>query len=104
MDLDQSQPLPLSFFFLFDAFILIPGGCAFFCFGTVCLMAAFAPMGAVLLLTAAKEFTFAALQLWLLVFFGKVLSAAVEAFVIATLGGINVHGIRVLCLGPFHCS
>ena len=45
-------------------------------------MAAFAPMGAVLLVTATKEFAFTALRLWLLAFFGEVLSAAVEAFTI----------------------
>ena len=58
--------LALVFLFIFGAFSLIPGGCTFFCLGTVGLMAAFAPMGAVLLVTATKEFAFAALQLWLL--------------------------------------
>ena len=52
-------------------------------------------------MTTAEELAFAALQLWLLTFLGKVFSAAVEALVIAALGGIDVHGIRVPCLGPF---
>ena len=69
--------LALVFLFVFSAFSLIPGGCAFFFLGTVSLMAAFAPMGAVFLVTAAEEFTFAALQLQLLVLFGKVFSTAV---------------------------
>ena len=55
-------------------------------------------------MTAAKELAFAALQLGLLAFFGEVFSAAVEAFIVATLGSINVHGVRVPCLGPFRCS
>ena len=67
-------------------------------------MATFAPLRAVLLMTAAKELAFAALQLGLLAFFGEVFSAAVEAFIVATLGSINVHGVRVPCLGPFRCS
>ena len=91
-------------FFLFGAFSLIPGGCAFFCLGAVSLTAAFAPTGTVLLTTATEEFTFAALQFWLLAFFSKVFSTAVEAFIVAALGGIDVHGVRVLCLGPFHHS
>ena len=95
--------LALVFFFLFGAFILIPGGCAFFCLGTVGLAAAFAPSGPVLLMTAAKELALTALQLWLLTFFGKVFSAVVKAFVIAALGGINIHGVRVPCLGLFCC-
>ena len=94
--------LALIFLFVFSAFSLIPGGCAFFCFGTVCLTATFAPTRAVLLMTAAEELAFTALQLWLLTFFGKVFSTAVEAFTIAALGSINVHGVRVPCLGPFH--
>ena len=53
-------------------------------------------------MTAAEELAFAALQLWLLTFLGEVFSAAVEAFTIATPGGVNVHGIRVPCLGLFH--
>ena len=52
-------------------------------------MAAFAPMGAVLLVTATKEFAFAALQLWLLAFFGEVLSTAVEAFTIIGIASSN---------------
>ena len=93
--------LALVFFFLFGAFILIPGGCAFFCLGTASLTAALAPMGAVLLVTTAKEFTFAALQLQLLAFFGEVFSATVEAFTLAAPGSVNIHGVRVPCLGPF---
>ena len=95
--------LALIFFFLFGAFILVPGGCAFFCLGTASLMAAFAPSGAVLLMAAAKELAFTALQLGLLAFFGKVFSTTVEAFAIAALGSINVHGVRVPCLGLFCC-
>ena len=54
--------LALVFFFLFDAFILIPGGCTFFfLLGTVSLSAAFATVGAVLLVPTIKELTFAAL-------------------------------------------
>ena len=93
--------LALIFFFLFGAFILIPGGCAFFHLGAVGLTAAFAPSGAALLMTATEELTFATLQLRLLAFFGEVFSATVEAFTIAALGGVNVHGVRVPCLGPF---
>ena len=102
--LDGLRPitaLALVFFFLFDAFILIPGGCAFFCLGAASLMAAFAPLGTVFLVTTAEELAFATLQLWLLTFFGEVFSATVEAFVIATPGGIDVHGVRVPCLGLF---
>ena len=54
-------------------------------------MATFAPSGAVLLMTAAEELAFTALQLWLLAFFGEVFSAAVEAFVIAAPGSVDVH-------------
>ena len=93
--------LALIFFFIFGAFILIPGGCAFFHFGAAGLTAAFAPSGAALLMTTTKELAFAALQLQLLTFFGEVFSAAVEAFVIAAPDGIDVHGVRVPCLGPF---
>ena len=64
-------------------------------------MATFTLTGAVLLMTAAEKLAFAPLQLWLLAFFGEVFSAAVEAFTIAAPGGINVHGIRVPCLGLF---
>ena len=96
--------LALVFLFVFSTFSLIPGGCTFFCLGTAGLVAALALMGAVLLMTAAKEFTFTALQLWLLTFLGEAISTAVEAFVVAALGGINIHGIRVPCLGPFCCS
>ena len=88
--------LALIFFLLFGAFILIPGGCAFFCLGAVGLT------GTVLLMTATEELAFATLQLWLLAFFGEVFSATVEAFIIATPGGVNVHGVRVPCLGLFH--
>ena len=91
-------------FFLFGAFSLIPGGWAFFCLGTVSLTAALALMGTVLLVTTAEEFAFAALQLWFFAFFCKVFTSAIEALVVAALGSIDVHGIRVLCLGPFHCS
>ena len=94
--------LALVFLFVFGAFSLIPGGCAFFCLGAASLSAAFAPSGAVLFVTASEELAFATLQLWLLTFFGKVFSTAVEALVIAALSGINVHGVRVPCLGPFH--
>ena len=52
-------------------------------------------------MTAAEELAFAALQLWLLTFLGEVFSAAVEALVIAAPGGVDVHGVRVPCLGPF---
>ena len=99
--LGSVSALALVFFFLFGAFILIPGGCTFFCLGTASLTAAFTPMGAVLLMTATKEFTFTALQLWLLTLFGEVFSATVEAFAIAAPGSVNVHGVRVPCLGPF---
>ena len=94
----------LALVFLFGAFILIPGGGTFFCLGAASLTAAFAPSGAVFLVITSKELAFTALQLQLLAFFGEVFSAAVEAFVIATLGSINIHGIRVPCLGPFYCS
>ena len=96
--------LALIFLFVFSAFSLISGGCTFFCLGAASLTATLALMGAVLLVTTTKEFTFTALQLWFLAFFGEVFSATVEAFVIAAPGGINVHGIRVLCLGLFHHS
>ena len=96
--------LALVFLFIFSAFSLIPGGCTFFCLGAVSLTAAFAPLGAVLFMTATKELAFAALQLWLFAFFGEVFSTAVEAFTIAAPGGVDVHGIRVPCLGPFCCS
>ena len=96
--------LALFFFLIFGAFSLIPGGCAFFCLGAVSLMAAFAPLGAVLLMITSKELAFTALQLGFLALFGDVFSAAVEAFTIAALGSVNVHGIRVPCLGPFCCS
>ena len=96
--------LALVFFFLFGAFILIPGSCTFFCLGAASLTAAFALMGAVLFMTATEEFTFAALQLWLLAFFGKVFSTAVEAFIVAILGSVDVHGVSILCFGPFCCS
>ena len=78
--------LALVFFLVFSAFSLIPGGCAFFCFGTVSLTAVLALTGAVLLMTTTEEFAFAALQLWLFTFFGKVFSTAVETLVIATPG------------------
>ena len=85
-------------FFLLGAFILIPGGCAFLLLGTVSLMAALALMGAVLLMTASKEFTFATLQLQLLAFFCKVFSSAIEALVVAALGGLDVHVLGSLVL------
>ena len=96
--------LALVFFFLFGAFILIPGGYAFFNLGTVDLTAAFAPLGAVFLMTTAEKLALAALQLWLLTFFGEVFSTTVEAFTISAPDGVNIHGIRVPCLGSFHCS
>ena len=96
--------LALIFLFVFSAFSLISGGCTFFCLGAAGLTAAFAPSGAVFLMTASEELAFAALQLWLLAFFGKVISTAVEAFVVAAPGSIDVHGVRVPCLGPFRCS
>ena len=49
----------------------------------------------------AKKLAFAALQHGFLTFFGKVVSATVETLVVATLGSVNVHSIRVPCLGPF---
>ena len=90
--------LALVFLFVFSAFSLMPGGCTFFRFGAASLMATFAPLGEVLLMTAAEELALATLQLWLLAFFGEVFSTAVEAFVIAPPGSIYVHGIRVPCL------
>ena len=87
-------------FFLFGAFSLIPGGCTFFCLGAASLTAALALMGAVLLVTATKEFTFTVLQLWFLAFFCEVFTSTIEALVVTAPGGVSVHGVRVLCLGP----
>ena len=75
-------------FFLFGAFSLIPGGCTFFSLGAVSQMATLAPTGAVFLITATEEFTFAALQLWFFAFFHKVFFFTMEAFVVAAPGGI----------------
>ena len=96
--------LALVFFFIFGAFSLIPGGCAFFCLGTTSLTATFAPLGAVFLMTASEKLAFAALQLQFLAFVGNVFSATIEASTVAALGGVDVHGVRVLCLGPFRHS
>ena len=97
--------LALIFFFLFGAFILIPGGCTFFfLLCAMSLSAAFAVAGAVLLVPTTKELTFVALQHQLLAFFGEVVSAAVEAFIVAAPDSVNVHGIQVPCLGLFCCS
>ena len=65
--------LVLVFFFLFGAFILIPGGYGLFFFlGTSCLSAAFSMAETILLMSSIKELAFTALQCGLLVFFGKV--------------------------------
>ena len=96
--------LALIFLFIFGAFSLIPGGCTFFCLGAASLIAAFAPLGAVFLMTASEKLAFAALQLQFLAFFGNVFSATIEASTVAAPGGVDVHGVRVLCLGPFRHS
>ena len=66
----------------------------------------FAPLGAILLVTTFKEVALGTLQLGLRAVFAKMpFLLAVETFVFAAcLDGINVHGIRVPCLSPFHHS
>ena len=92
--------LALALFFLFDAFILISGGCSFFFFlGTLCLLTAFVAVGRILFMSSAKELAFTALQHWFFTFFGEVVSTTVKTLIIATPGNINVP-----CLGPFHHS
>ena len=99
--------MPFSLVVLVGAFILIPGGCGLvFSFGGVHLVAvalAFAPLGASLLVTISKEVTLWALKFRFQAIFAEMpFLLTIETFVFATcLYSVNVHGIRVPCLGPF---
>ena len=67
---------------------------------------AFAPLEASLLMTTSEEVAFRALKFGFWAVFAEIpFLLTVEAFIFAAcLHGINVHGIRVFCFGPFHCS
>ena len=57
-------------------------------------------------MTTSEEVTFGALKFWLRAVFAEVpFLLTVETFVLAAcLYGVNIHGVRVLRLAPFHRS
>ena len=89
------------------AFILIPGGGGLvFGLGGAHLAPialAFAPLGASLLVTTSEEVALGALEFRFWAIFAEMpFLLTAGTFIFATcLYGINVHGIRVSCLGSF---
>ena len=72
----------------------------------VAVALAFAPLGASLLMTISKEVAFGALKFRFRAILAEMpFLLTVETFVFAAcLYSIYVHGVRVPCLGLFHCS